>query len=100
MNKKIKKFDFKQAYNGIQEVKQKIKGLSFEDACELLCCYYVDDEVGDFYDWNFEGTIYNDNGKATTSDDCLYSVIPDDWEQGDESIDLTEQEIYERSIKQ
>jgi len=92
-------YNFKQAYEGIQEVKKKIEGLSFDDACELLCGYNMDNELCDFDYWNFAGTIYNENGKAITSDTCLYSVYPDNFlETSEEPIDLTEQEIKERII--
>ena len=89
-------FNFKQAYNDIQEVKQKVNGMDFEDACRFLGGYNSDNELCDF-DWGcIAGTIYNENGKAKTSETCLYSIYSDEWET-EEPLDLTEQEIYERS---
>lgn len=90
-------YNFKQAYSDIQEFKKKIEGMTFDEAAHYLGGYNCDNELCDFDYGCIAGTIYNENGMAKTSDDCLYSVYSDEWET-EEPVDLTEKEIKERII--
>lgn len=87
-------YNFKQAYEGIQEVKKKIEGLTFEEAEKELCAYYSDGELFDFNYFNIDGTVWNENGKAVLHENTCFDVF--DTETNYEVFHGTEQEIKER----
>lgn len=93
-------FDFKQAYKDIQEVKKKIKGLSFEDAAKVLGAYHSDSELFDYNYGSIDGTVWNENGKAKIDKDTCYDVFDTTgFECADDPYEVfhgTEKEIKER----
>lgn len=82
---------YEQVYNDIQKVKEMIKGLSFEDACEKLCGFNKDSELFDYNFGDFEGTVINDKGMAKIDDNCTYGIFYPDGNYADDCI--TEEDI-------
>lgn len=90
---------FAQALKAIQQAKEKINGLSFEQAFVLLNGHNKDDDLFDFYideitqmqDYLI-GTVCNKNGNALISDTVLWEY----WDGDYEIWAMTEEEIKEQ----
>lgn len=91
--------NYKQALKSIQEVKQLVKGLSFDDAAKQLGGYNCDGDLFDYDYGNITGTVWNENGKAFIHEDSTYDVIDDEWEYISEPIEynISEHELEKRA---
>ena len=88
--------NYKNVYSDIQELKKKIKDLSFEQASKVLAGYNMDYELFDCDYGDFSTTIYNENGKATMRDYSTFDIYDSDYVDNGEIEVLTEKEIKER----
>lgn len=94
---------FEKAQNAINEIRDKIKGLTFDQASKELGGFNYDGELFD-YNWTIDGehylvgTIYNKGGKPIMDDDALLYEI---WYETDmlnarQVLSMTEFEIKEQ----
>lgn len=94
---------FEKAQNAINEIREKIKGLTFNQAKNELNGF---NDVGEYFDYNWTidgehylvGTIYNKGGKPIMDDDALLYEI---WYETDmlnarQVLSMTEFEIKEQ----
>lgn len=90
---------FEIALEKIQYAKEQIKGLTFEQAFELLDGHNKDNNLFDFYldeitniqDYLI-GTVDNKNGMAVIEDTVLWEY----WDGNEEIWEMTEEEIKEQ----
>lgn len=88
--------NYKNVYSDIQELKKKIKDLSFEQASKVLAGYNMDHELFDCDYGDFSTTIYNENGKATMRDYSTFDIYDSDYVDNGEIEHLTEKEIKQK----
>lgn len=89
--------DFVKVLATINEIRDMINGLDFDQAGKKLAGYNCDGTLFD-YDYPIDetyyivGTIDNNNGKPVINDYCLYVV----WDKHEQVLSMTESEIKEQ----